>query len=322
MELATVIFLFLVGIVFIVKGGDFFVDAASWIAEVSGIPKLIVGATIVSLATTLPEMLVSVMAAAKGSVDMAIGNAVGSVTANIGLIMAISLICMPGVIKRADYLMKSVLMLAASVLIVLSGIAGEMGTAITVGMIAIFCFFLWENVSSALRSMKNGGDAQERRKVNGRKEIAVNLVKFVVGAVGIVWGADLLVDNGSALAAMVGVPERVIGVTIIAVGTSLPELVTTVTAIVKKQSSLSVGNILGANIIDLTLILPLSSLVSGKALPIAATSARYDLPACLLVGCIALIPAMVFQKFQKWQGLLLLGVYAVYLYLTCSAVAA
>lgn len=322
MELATVIFLFLVGIVFIVKGGDFFVDAASWIAEVSGIPKLIVGATIVSLATTLPEMLVSVMAAAKGSVDMAIGNAVGSVTANIGLIMAISLICMPGVIKRADYLMKSVLMLAASVLIVLSGVAGEMGAAITVGMIAIFCFFLWENVSSALRSMKNGGDAQERRKVNGRKEIAVNLVKFVVGAVGIVWGADLLVDNGSALAAMVGVPERVIGVTIIAVGTSLPELVTTVTAIVKKQSSLSVGNILGANIIDLTLILPLSSLVSGKALPIAATSARYDLPACLLVGCIALIPAMFFEKFQKWQGMLLLCVYAGYLYLTCSAVAA
>lgn len=321
MELATVIFLFLVGIVFIVKGGDFFVDAASWIAEVSGIPKLIVGATIVSLATTLPEMLVSVMAAAKGSVDMAIGNAVGSVTANIGLIMAISLICMPGIIKRADYLMKSVLMLAASVLIVMSGVSGQMGTAITIAMMVIFFFFLWENVSSAKRSMKASADAAGRRKIQGKQEIAVNLAKFAVGAVGIVWGADLLVDNGSALAAMVGVPERVIGVTIIAVGTSLPELVTTVTAIIKKQSSLSVGNILGANIIDLTLILPLCSLVSGKALPIAATSARYDLPACLLVGCIAVIPAMVFQKFQKWQGILLLCVYAVYLYLTCSAVA-
>ncbi len=321
MELATVIFLFLVGIVFIVKGGDFFVDAASWIAEVSGIPKLIVGATIVSLATTLPEMLVSVMAAAKGSVDMAIGNAVGSVTANIGLIMAISLICMPGVIRRADYLMKSVLMLAAAILVVMSGVSGQMGTAITVAMIVIFCFFLWENISSAKRSMKASADAAGRRKIEGRKEVAVNLVKFVVGAIGIVWGADLLVDNGSALAAMVGVPERVIGVTIIAVGTSLPELVTTVTAIIKKQSSLSVGNILGANIIDLALILPLCSLVSGKALPIAATSARYDLPACLLVGCIAVIPAMAFQKFQKWQGILLLCVYAVYLYLTCSAVA-
>lgn len=99
----------------------------------------------------------------------------------------------------------------------------------------------------------------------------------------------------------------------------MPELVTTVTAIAKKQSSLSVGNILGANIIDLTLILPLSSLVSGKALPIAAASARLDLPACLLVGCIAMLPAMLFEKFQKWQGILLLTVYGVYLYLTCSS---
>ena len=241
---------------------------------------------------------------------------------DIGLIMAISLICMPGIIKRTDYLMKSVLMLAAAILIVISGLAGQMGTAITIAMVVIFCFFLWENVSSALRSMKSSRNVETRRKVEGRKDILVNLVKFVVGAIGIVWGADLLVDNGSALAAMVGVPERVIGVTIIAVGTSLPELVTTVTAIIKKQSSLSVGNILGANIIDLTLILPLCSLVSGKALPIAATSARYDLPACLLVGCIAVIPAMVFQKFQKWQGILLLCVYAVYLYLTCSAIGA
>ncbi len=320
MEMVMVILGLLVGIVFIVKGGDFFVDAASWIAEVSGIPKLIIGATIVSLATTLPEMLVSVMAAAKGSVDMAIGNAVGSVTANIGLIMAISLICMPGIIKRADYLMKAVLMLAAAILIVLSGLGGEMGTAITIAMVVIFCFFLWENVSSALSSMKKSGNVDTRRKVSGKKEVVVNLVKFVVGAIGIVWGADLLVDNGSALATMVGVPERVIGVTIIAVGTSLPELVTTITAIAKKQSSLSVGNILGANIIDLTLILPLSALVSGKALPIAAASARYDLPACLLVGCVALIPAMFFQKFQKWQGILLLLIYSGYLYLTCSAV--
>ena len=322
MELTAVIIGFLIGILLIVKGGDFFVDAAAWLAEISGIPKLIVGATVVSVATTLPELLVSLMAAVQGKVDMSVGNAVGSVTANIGLIMAISLICMPGIIKRADYLMKSVLMLAASILIVLSGVAGEMGTAITIAMMVIFFFFLWENVSSAKRSMKASADAAGRRKIEGKKEIAVNLVKFAVGAVGIVWGADLLVDNGSALAAMVGVPERVIGVTILAVGPSLPELVTTVTAIIKKQSSLSVGNILGANIIDLTLILPLCSLVSGKALPIAATSARYDLPACLLVGCIAVIPAMVFQKFQKWQGILLLCVYAVYLYLTCSAIGA
>lgn len=318
MELAMIILLFLVGIVFIVKGGDYFVDAASWIAEVSGIPKLIIGATIVSLATTLPEMLVSVMAAAKGSVDMAIGNAVGSVTANIGLIMAISLICMPAVIKRRDYLVKSVLMLAAAALIVVSGVNGETGTAICVVLILIFLVFLWENVSSAKRSMKEGQGEEKRSGKLEKKEILVNILKFVVGAVGIVWGADLLVDNGSALASMIGIPERVIGVTVIAVGTSLPELITTVTAIIKKQSSLSVGNILGANIIDLTLILPLSSFVSGKALPIAEASARLDLPACLLVGCIAMIPALIFQKFQKWQGILLLAVYVAYVFLTCT----
>lgn len=319
MELAWIILLFLVGIVFIVKGGDLFVDAASWIAEVSGIPKLIIGATIVSLATTLPEMLVSVMAAAKKSVDMAIGNAVGSVTANIGLIMAISLICMPAVIKRADYLVKSVLMLAAAGLIVACGFMGETGLAISLVLIVIFFLFLWENVASALRSMKSGQNGEKRELKAGKKEIGINILKFVVGAVGIVWGADLLVDNGSALAAMVGIPERVIGVTIIAVGTSLPELITTITAIVKKQSSLSVGNILGANIIDLTLILPLSAFVSGQALPITAAAARIDLPACLLVGCIAVIPAMIFQKFQKWQGVLLLAVYVGYLCLTLTA---
>ena len=309
MELAWIILLFLVGIVFIVKGGDLFVDAASWIAEVSGIPKLIIGATIVSLATTLPEMLVSVMAAAKKSVDMA----------NIGLIMAISLICMPAVIKRADYLVKSVLMLAASGLIVACGFMGETGLAISLVLIVIFFLFLWENVASALRSMKAGQNSEKRELKAGKKEIGVNILKFVVGAVGIVWGADLLVDNGSALATMVGIPERVIGVTIIAVGTSLPELITTITAIVKKQSSLSVGNILGANIIDLTLILPLSAFVSGQALPITAAAARIDLPACLLVGCIAVIPAMIFQKFQKWQGVLLLAVYVGYLCLTLTA---
>ena len=311
MELAVIILLFLVGIVFIVKGGDYFVDAASWIAEVSGIPKLIIGATIVSLATTLPEMLVSVMAAAKGSVDMAIGNAVGSVTANIGLIMGISLVCMPAVIKRMDYLMKAVLMLAAAALIVASGFMGRTGTVISVALMVVFVLFLGENITSARRAMKAGEEGGERRKVSGGREVAANLVKFAVGAVGIVWGADLLVDNGSALAAMVGIPERVIGVTIIAVGTSLPELITTITAIAKKQSSLSVGNILGANIIDLTLILPLSSFVSGKPLPIAETSARIDLPACLLVGCIAVIPAMAAEKFRRWQGVLLLAVYGV-----------
>ena len=317
MSLALVIVLFLVGIVLIVKGGDYFVDAASWIAEVSGIPKLIVGATIVSLATTLPEMLVSVMAATEGKVDMSIGNAVGSVTANIGLIMAISLLCMPSVIRRKDYLLKSLLMLGAAVIIVGCGFIGSVNTVMSLLLMVIFVVFLVDNIQGARKAMAS--EKEEKAQKPSGKEIAINLVKFVIGAVGIVVGADLLVDNGSELARLVGVSERIIGVTIIAVGTSLPELVTTITAVVKKQSSLSVGNILGANILDLALIMPLASIISGKALPISATSANLDLPACLLVGAIAVIPTLITGKFRRWQGAALLAVYVVYLILTCTA---
>ena len=323
METVITLALFLLGILLIVKGGDFFVDAASWIAEVSGIPKLIIGATIVSLATTLPEMIVSMMAATQGKVDMSIGNAVGSVTANIGLIMGISLVCIPSAIRRKDYMAKALLMLLGSVLIVLCGFKGEVSTGLSVCLLVVFAVFLTENVLSAKRAMAEGGEnAAEEKPAKDRKTILINIAKFIGGAVGIVWGADLLVDSGSELARAIGISERIIGVTIIAVGTSLPELITTITAIVKKQASLSVGNILGANIIDLTLIMPLCSVVSGKALPIAQTSGMVDLPACLIVGLIAMVPALISCRFRRWQGVTLLCVYAAYLVITVGVVGA
>ena len=318
MELALVLALLLLGIVLIVKGGSLFVDAASWIAEASGIPKLIVGATIVSLATTLPELLVSVMAAAKGKTDMAVGNAVGSVTANIGLILAVSLLCMPAVIRRKDYLLKSLLMLGATGLLLACGSTGQLALGMSAALLAVFAVFMGENVTSALHAMAERPGPAENRPSAGGRTLAVNLLKFAAGTVGIVWGADLLVDSGSELARFIGISERVIGVTIVAVGTSLPEFITTITAIVKKQSSLSVGNILGANIIDLTLILPLSALVSGQTLPITAGFARFDLPVCLLVGCTALVPALITERFRRWQGLVLLGIYGTYVALTCT----
>lgn len=313
MDLVLMIAVFIAGIILIVKGGDFFVSAAAWIAEVSGIPKLIVGATIVSVATTLPEMIVSIMAASQGKVDMSVGNAVGSVTANLGLIMAVALLCMPGTIRRRDYLIKSVLMLAASGIIVLAGRKGAVDLRLSGLLFAVFVLFIIENVRSAAAAGGKGTKLSPEKKA-----VLLNCVKFAAGAAGVVIGADLLVDSGSALARLVGVSERVIGVTIVAIGTSLPELVTTLTAVVKKQSALSVGNILGANIMDLTLILPVSGLLSGKALPLSPTAGQIDLPACLLVGCIAVIPPMFTKKFQRWQGAALLAVYIAYLLLTCS----
>ncbi|MDE6935629.1 MAG: calcium/sodium antiporter [Oscillospiraceae bacterium] len=319
MELALMLAIFLAGIILIVKGGDYFVDAASWIAEVSGVPKLIVGATIVSLATTLPEMLVSLMAAAQGKVDMAVGNAAGSVTANIGLIMALSVLCMPVAILRGDYLLKSALMLAAAGIVAWAGGRGAVGLRPSLLLLGIFGAFLFENVRCARRSMRYGG-AGGFGLFSGpprKREILFYCAKFTAGAAAVVLGADLLVDSGSALARLAGVSERVVGVTIVAVGTSLPELVTTVTAVAKRQSALSVGNILGANILDLTLILPMSALAAGKALPVSAASARLDLPVCLLAGCVALLPAMAAARFRRWQGVALLAIYAAYLVLTC-----
>lgn len=320
MNITITVLLFAVGILFVVKGGDYFVDAASWIAEVSGIPKLIIGATIVSVATTLPEMLVSVMAATQGKVDMSIGNAVGSVTANIGLIMAISLLFMPGIIKRRDYLLKSILMLLAAAIIVACGLSGSVSIPFCVVLLVNFAVFLWENISTAKKDIELEANVEKNAFLTEKKTVIINIIKFVVGAAGIIWGADLLVDNGSELARFFGISERVIGVTLVAVGTSLPELITTVTAIVKKQSDLSVGNILGANIMDLTLIMPLSALISGQALPVSPISAMLDLPMCLLVGLIAIVPAMIRSRFSRWQGVLLLAVYIAYVIVTSFVV--
>ena len=315
MDLVLMIAIFIAGLILIIKGGGYFVDAASWIAGVSGIPKVIVGATIVSVATTMPEMIVSVMAAGQGKADMSVGNAVGSVTANLGLIMAIAILCMPGPIRRRDYFVKSILMLAAAAIIAAAGRRGAVERGLSLLLLAVFGAFLVENVRSAAAA---GGRGRTSRAAPEKRAVLINGVKFFMGAVGVVLGADLLVDSGSALARLAGVSERMIGVTIVAVGTSLPELVTTVAAVVKKQSALSVGTILGANIIDLTLILPLSGLLAGQAMPISAAAGRLDLPACLLVGAAAVLPPMFTRKFQRWQGAALLSLYAGYLYLTCQ----
>ena len=350
MEVFLPILLFVVGIILIIKGGDFFVDAASWIAEVSGIPKLIVGATIVSVATTLPELLVSVMAAVQGKVDMATGNAVGSVTANIGLIMAISIFCMPGVVKKKDFVFKSIILLLASSIVCVCGFVGSVNVLLSIMLLVIFVVYMIDNVMTAKRAMITSSkevietlaetDMTEIRsnptdnalevediKANvsnkpSKRDIIINIIKFVVGAAAIVYGADLLVDNGSILASKIGISERIISVTLIAIGTSLPELVTTITAIVKKQSSLSLGNIIGANILDLTLIMPLCSIISGQALPIAKQASFIDLPFCLFVGALALIPMLISEKFKRWQGIALMVVYIAYLVVTCTVVIA
>lgn len=305
--------LFALGLGLIIKGGDFFVDAASWIAEASGIPKFIIGATIVSFATTMPEMLVSVFAALEGNADIAVGNAVGSVTANTGLIMCLSLLCMSCMMQRKQFGVKAVLLLAA--VLALFGFTqdGSLSIMESVLILIIFVGFIAESLIAARREQGMEAPSDNEKPATDRKTVWTNIGKFVVGAAGIVLGAQLLIDNGKAIASALGVPDAIIAATMIAIGTSLPELVTTITAIRKKQSSLSVGNIIGANIMDLTLIMPLCALIQGKPLSVLNQGRVLDIPACLIISAAAMVPALVTGKFQKWQSWLIGGLYVVYL---------
>lgn len=312
-SLFMVLLLFAAGLLCIIKGGDLFVDAASWIAEASGIPKFIIGATVVSFATTMPEMLVSVFAALQGNADIAVGNAVGSVTANVGLIMCVALICMECAMTRKQFGVKACLLLAA--ILALFGFTrdGQLSVLESVLILVIFVGFLVESLIAARQEQGSELPAQEERPKNDKKTVLLNIGKFVLGAAGIVLGAQLLIDNGSALARMLGVPDAVIAATMIAIGTSLPELVTTLTAIKKKQASLSVGNIIGANIMDLTLIMPLCAVIQGKPMTVERQGMLLDIPACLIICAAALIPALVQGKFKRWIGYLIGGLYIAYL---------
>lgn len=321
-----ILVMFAIGVFFIVKGGDLFVDAASWLAEVSGIPKFIIGATVVSFATTLPELLTSVFATLEGELEIGIGNAVGSVTANIGLIMGISLLCMPSDIKRRQFAPQALMMVLAAAILCIAAPTGSVGILVSVILLIIFAVFMTRNITSAIADRHEATVELADSKPTG-KVVAVNIAKFVIGAAGIVLGADMLVDYGTLIAEISGIPENIIAITLVAIGTSLPELVTTITAIVKKQASLSVGNIIGANIFDLTLILPICSFVSGGKLVVAQPqyaaawpevfSAGLDFPVCLAVGLISIVPPIITKRFYRWQGVLLILVYIAYIVSTC-----
>ena len=308
--LAVAAVIFIVGLVLVIKGGDWFVDSASWFAEATGIPKFVVGATVVSFATTLPELLVSVRAAMSGSAQLAIGNAVGSVTANTTLIMGVSLVAMAGIVSRKSFSLKGGLLIAAVIGLTVLSLNGSLPTWSAYVLWAIFLIFMISNLIEGKKAAESDEiDAHEK------KEIPSKLLFFVIGTAAIVFGAEFLVSAGKTIASGIGISETIIGFTVIALGTSLPELVTTITAIRKKESSLSVGNIIGANIIDTTLILPLCAVINKQALPVDRVNLIFDFPICIAACAVAIVPTIIMGKFKKWQGFALLGIYAVYMLL-------
>ena len=305
--------LFALGVALVVKGGGWFLEGAVWLAEATGLPRFVIGATVVSLATTLPELTVSATGVLKGQVDLAVGNAVGSVAANLGLILGLSALYVPGGADRRQFAGKAGLMLLALALLQTLCRGGEVTAIGGAILLAVFSAYVW----LSLRDARDGREAQ--RQPITRRQLSEKGLRFLLGLGAIIGGSQLLVDHGGDLALALGVPAGVIGVTLVAVGTTLPELVTTVTAIRRREGAMSVGNIIGANVIDLTLILPVCALLSGGRLTVSRQTAVLDLPVCLLLGAAAMAPPLMKGRFARWQGAALLGLYGAYLLLVTLA---
>lgn len=308
---------FFIGLLLICKGGDWFVEAAARLSEVLGIPKSVTGATIVSFATTMPEIIVSVTAALRGHSVMAIGNAIGSVSANTGIILAISLFFLPVAIKREEYFLKVTLYLGTLLLLWISFRDEIFDKTDCLLLLIAGILFLSENVKNALQSARLQEKNKTQYNLNHKKKKEISIWKiliwFCIGAVCIVAGSELLVQSACEIAERCHISEDIISVTIVAMGTSLPEFVTTVSAIIKKESSLSVGNIVGANMIDSAFILPICTLLSGEKLPVSIQMARIDMPVCILISVLALVPMLIRKEIKRRDGVIIFSIYAGYL---------
>ena len=241
---------------------------------------------------------------------MAIGNGIGSVICNTALIMALSLVFMPIAVNKKDFTPKALLLLASVIALFVLSLGGSVSIMGAAVLLVIFVLFMLENI----RSAKSQPDDEETEKpLVTRKEMLMHIGMIIAGAVCIVIGSNLLVNNGTEIARMLGVSEAIIAVTMVALGTSLPELVTAITSIVKKQASMSVGNVVGANIIDVTLILAICSFVYRGNLPVSTINIYLDFPVAIIASAIAVIPPVLTGKFHRYQGIVLLCLYIAYL---------
>ena len=314
MELLIQIAIFVISFLLIIRGGDAFVDAALSIGRKIGISTLVLGATIVSLTTTLPELFVSTFASAEGHVDMAIGNAIGSIICNTGLILGLCAVLSPMALNGASQVKKAALLLFSIVTILVMTFFGAIHWYEGLILYCILGAYVLMNLKEARSAPP---EETGENDYSGKTP-----VKFALGAAAIVLGSRLLVNSASAIAEMLHVPEKLIALSLVALGTSLPELVTSLTAIRKKEAGLSIGNIIGANILNIVLVMATSSLFAKGGLTTSVAESGVlagldqlqvlDLPVALLMGMVLLFCAMR-KKVTRGTGIALLGVYAGYL---------
>ncbi len=314
-DMIVSILLFALGLVLLIKGGDWFVDGATGLARRFHLPDIIVGATVVSIGTTLPEVMVSTTGALAGQGAMAYGNAIGSIICNTALIAAISVAFNPGKVNVKTMKVPVIFFFSSAALYCVAAyLLGYFPRWMGFAMLAIFVAYIIINVRQGL---KNPEEAEHEDEVKSRP-LWMELLLLVVGAALIAVGADLLVDHGTIIAQELGVPETVIALTFVALGTSLPELVTTITALKKGHASLGIGNVIGANVFNLVLVSGVSVTLAPFEVPVGKllmghnASLVLDIPLMLAVMLLLTVPALLRKKLSRWQGIVLLCVYAAF----------
>ena len=311
------VLLFALGLVLLIKGGDWFVDGATGLARRFHLPEIIVGATVVSIGTTLPEVMVSATGALNGQGAMAYGNAIGSIICNTSLIAAISLAVRPAPVDTKSMKMPVLFFFgSAAVYCVAAYVFGYFYWWLGLIMLSIFAVYMFLTVRQGL---KNPDAAHEEEETDSKpRKLWQELLLLVVGAALIAVGADLLVDHGTIIATELGVPETVIALTFVALGTSLPELVTTITSLKKGHGSLGLGNVIGANIFNLVLVSGVSVTLAPFEVPVGNlifginSSLVLDIPLMVAVMLLLTVPALLTKKVHRWQGITLLGIYAAF----------
>lgn len=314
------VILFIIGLIFLIKGGDWFVDGATGIAHRFHVPELLIGATVVSIGTTLPEVMVSATSAVSGHGEIAYGNAIGSIICNVCLIAALTIAIRPSTTDKKTLKLPVIFFFTAAAFYSATAYISGHFSRFT-GLVLLVMFGAYIGVS--VYQIKNHPEeAAVSEEVNASEEDNSSLVKdiflLIIGAALIAWGANLLVNNGTIIARELGVPESVIALTFVALGTSLPELVTAITSLTKGHGALSLGNVIGANLFNLVLVTGVSAALSPFDIPVSKTIAGLnsslvvDIPLMLFVMAFLTFPAIKREKLTRVQGIVLLVIYAAF----------
>ena len=308
--------LFLLGLLLLIKGGDWFVDGATGIARRFHIPEIIVGATVVSIGTTLPEVMVSATSALSGHGEIAYGNAIGSIICNTALIAALTVAVRPAPVDRKSFRTPVIFFFIAAAFYLFNAYAfGGFSRISGIVLLLMFAVYITMTIRQGLKEPALESEEIEPARM---KPLWMDLLLLAGGAALIAVGADLLVDNGTLIAEALGVPESVIALTFVALGTSLPELVTAITSLAKGHGALSLGNVVGANLFNLVLVSGLSitlnpfSLPDGKQIAGMNASLVVDVPVMVVSMWLLTIPALIRGKMSRWQGIILLMIYAAF----------